>query len=98
MSKGRAIFKDGHEEEILSYSKFGDSITFYTESGKYLYGEYISYSPNGTSYKKSVFYKEEVLIDDNWRTDITYKAIDYIYHIELKEEITDGESGTIFKY
>ena len=91
MGKERVIFKDGHEEEILSYSKFRDSITFYTESGKYLYGEYISYTPNGMAYTSWVFYKEDTLIDAMFgRTEAIYKAIDYIDHIEFEEEITDG--------
>ena len=97
MSKGTVIFKDGHEEKILSYRRFGDSIDLYTESGKYICGEYISYRLDGSPYKKRVFYKEEALIDEQYgRSEAVYTTVDYIdsmYFIDGEDGINDQDSN-----
>ena len=71
---GLAYFYDDHAEEILRYVKHGDEIEFYTKSGRYYFGYFITGEKFKARFHK--FFKHDYVLDDWLVTlDINYIEI-----------------------
>ena len=74
---GIAYFKDGHTEEITSWTQLIDGIDFETMSGEYWYEEGAGFmAEDGTYIPVSQFFTYD-------RDSLLFREIDFIDHIEL---------------
>ena len=75
---GKAYFYDDHTEEILRYVKHNDdAIEFYTQSGRYYFGCFITGEKFKARFHK--FFKHDYVLDD-WLVTLD------INYIEIYEE------------
>ena len=82
---GIVYFKDGHTEDILFYTKYEEDILleFHTESGRYIYYEYITTSiHHHVSYRTHKFFESCISADDFGYVEDRLRETDKIDRIE----------------